>query len=221
MLRTLLSSNAAAFPPASPTAVAAVLHLMIVVLAVRLTQSQPLAALPAPRDTIRLQISHPLAGGRVPGGVPTVRLPPAASLLPTLPVVPPIDHRFTSEQSPAIASIRSELVGKRAGINQSRPEQSVFSDADVDQLPEIRGTLSPEYPEHLRRAGIGGQVVLEYVILPNGRADSASVRVIASTEPAFTRSVIKAVLGAGFKPARRSGATVAVRVRQTIRFRNR
>jgi TonB family protein len=221
MFRTLLSSNAAVFPPAPPTAVAAVLHLIIVFLAVRLTQSQPLTTLPAPRDTIRLQIGRPPAVERVPGGVPTLHLPPAASLLPTLPVVPPIDHSFTSKQSGGIESIRSELVGKRAGMNQSRPEQSVFSDADVDQLPEIRGTLSPEYPEHLRRAGIGGQVMLEYVVLPTGRADSASIRVIASTEPAFTRSVIKAVLGAGFRPARRSGATVAVLVRQTIRFRNR
>jgi protein TonB len=96
-----------------------------------------------------------------------------------------------------------------------------FATAEVDQLPELRGSMNPLYPERLKRAGVSGSVQVEYVILPNGRADSASVRVIDSTEPEFTTSVIRAVLSASFKPARRQGRPVPVLVQQTIRFQNR
>ena len=80
--------------------------------------------------------------------------------------------------------------------------------------------LDEAYAE-LFDAHFWGFVRLAYLILPSGRADSASVRVIASTEPAFTTSVIRALLSASFKPARRRGRPVAVLVQQTIRFQNR
>jgi TonB family protein len=92
---------------------------------------------------------------------------------------------------------------------------------EVDELPEIRGRLRPSYPETLRRAGITGEVKLEYVIDQTGRADTGSVRVMATTDPAFAVSSIEAVLDASFKPALRAGRPVAVLVHQTIRFQDR
>jgi TonB family protein len=223
MFHMLLSSNAAALPIARPAVLAGVLHFVVLFLAVRLTASTQGTPMPVPRDTIRLEISRlrDPAIQRAPSHVPPPLHSTARSLPPTLPFVPPIDLRFASGQSGRIELIRSELVRKLDGTIDSRPARSVFSPGDVDESPEIRGTLSPQYPEHLQRAGISGRVVLEYVVLPTGRADSASVRVIASTDPAFTGSVIRAVLSASFKPARRLGAPVSVLVGQTIRFRNR
>jgi len=106
-------------------------------------------------------------------------------------------------------------------VHTADPVGPRFSTSEVDELPELLGVLSPEYPERLRRAGVSGWVRVVYVILPSGLADSASLRVIASTEPGFTTSVIKALLSASFKPARRRGRPVAVLVQQTIRFQNR
>ena len=100
-------------------------------------------------------------------------------------------------------------------------DERALSLGEVAQLPELRSPLRPTYPEPLRRAGITGEVKLEYVIDQTGRADTGSVRVMATTDSAFTVSSIEAVLGAGFRPALRAGRPVAVLVRQTIRFQKR
>ncbi len=80
--------------------------------------------------------------------------------------------------------------------------------------------LDPEYPDVLRRAGVGGAVEVEYVVGRDGRVESRSLRVLATDHPQFTASVAGALRGARFKAARRGGQSVAVLVRQTIRFRS-
>jgi hypothetical protein len=46
------------------------------------------------------------------------------------------------------------------------------------------------------------------------------VRVLTTDHAQFTRSVLQALHGARFRPARRNGEAVAVLVRQTVRFRS-
>jgi TonB family protein len=94
----------------------------------------------------------------------------------------------------------------------------VLAAAEVDVLPQLTGHLQPNYPEALRRTGVSGQVVLEYVIGSGGWVDSSSMRILLSTHPAFSTAAIEALHGLRFSPARRSGRAVAVLVRQTIRF---
>jgi protein TonB len=224
MFGTLLASNTARLPVTRPAFAAGLLHLLIVIVAVRLTASTPPASPSTPRDTIALELALPrdptLSDG---SNRPSASLLPAPLPLVTEPSPPP----RLELASPYGAADWRGLTGVEATGRTTDPGRAGdssgprFSTAEVDQLPELRGSLNPSYPETLRRAGISGSVQLEYVILPSGRPDSASVRVIASTEPAFTTSVIRAVLSASFKPARRQGRPVAVLVQQTIRFQNR
>jgi protein TonB len=88
-------------------------------------------------------------------------------------------------------------------------------------LPELAEDLRPRYPEMLRQAGVSGEVELEYVVLESGRVDSASVRVLASTHPAFSEAAREALQRARFKPAHRGAGPVPVTVRQTLHFVSR
>jgi periplasmic protein TonB len=223
MFRTLLASNAAPVPAARPVLAAGLLHVLIIVAAVRLTASPPLVSLPPPRDTMRLQIyrlndPEPLRDQRADPSPPP---PPEIRIVPELPAMPKIDVPSSPTQPAPGHQVRPELGPRPSSNITSLPAiEPVFEPADGDDFPRVE-SLRPDYPKGLQRAGISGDVVVEYIVLPTGRADSASVRVIASTDPAFTMSVIKSVLSASFKPAHRSGRTVPVLVRQTIRFRNR
>jgi protein TonB len=222
MFGTLLASGAARQPIGRPAIAAGILHLIILMGAVRLTATASPASPVVVRDTIPFQLALP----RNP--IPSSRAHPAP-----VPFAPAPLPQMRSTVLPRIelalpyqAADWAGLVGNAAGRPAAPevPADSVgfrFSTGEVDELPELRSPLNPPYPEHLRRAGINGSVHLEYVILASGRVDSASVRVIASTEPAFTIAVIGVVLSASFKPARRRGLPVAVLVQQTIRFQNR
>jgi TonB family protein len=136
--------------------------------------------------------------------------------------VPAFDLRPTplSPADFAAASLQARTTSGRS-IEPVIGGENVYSAEEVDQVPELSAGMRPEYPEDLQRAGIGGAVLVEYVVLPNGRVDSASIRVISSTDTRFTMSVIECLLAASFKPARRRGLAVPALVQQTIRFENR
>jgi TonB family protein len=222
MFATLPVSGAPRQPITRAAVIAGLLHLIVIVAAVRVTTGKTIVSLPAPRDTIRLvtyRLDEPALRERRIDPAPDI----AAPQVPPFPVgaVPRIDLSFTPPRVTPGQFIRPEVAGPPKENTPGRfAPDSVFSVSDVDVAPEIR-YLRPDYPVELQHAGISGAVVVEYVVLPSGRADSASVRVIATTEPAFTNSVLVAVRGAGFTPARRRGHTVPVLVRQTIRFLKR
>jgi protein TonB len=90
----------------------------------------------------------------------------------------------------------------------------------VDELPQLLTNPHPEYPDGLRRAGVSGAVEVEYVVGTDGLIELRSIRVLSSDHDRFTAAVLQALRDARFKAARRAGLAVAVRVRQTIRFRS-
>jgi TonB family protein len=222
VFRTLLASRAPRQPMTQPAIVAGILHLIVVVGALRLTAATPSAHSVAPRNTIPFQLALPRDPSPSVDGPP--RAPVAPAPLPLMEPSPPLRLDLASPYSPADWNglTRASIAGQPTRL-PALPDSaaSPLSSAEVDEFPELRGTLNPLYPERLSRAGVAGSVRVEYVVLLSGRVDSASVRVIASTEPAFTTSVISALLSASFKPARRRGRPVAVLVQQTIRFQNR
>jgi TonB family protein len=221
MFGTLLVSDAPRQRIIRPAVIAGLLHLILIVVAVRLTANNMIVSVPAPRDTIRLvtyRLDDPVLRER--RGDPSVYPPPPA-IIPRLRLRPRIDLSVPAPRFTPGRFIRPDPPVPSGGTTLGGPApDSVLPVSGVDVPPEIR-YLRPDYPIELQRSGISGAVVVEYVVLPSGHADSASVRVIAATEPAFTKSVLTAVRAASFKPARHRGRTVPVLVRQTIRFLKR
>jgi periplasmic protein TonB len=221
MFDTLLASNFGSEPRMRAVAGAFVLHLGIVIAAVRATAAGPAVAAVV-RDTIHLEMSFPPPQPRRWPLPPDARRPVPAPPLPRdlPPGVPLLDlTRFKSDFprfDPRILSAAApvqDLLSPRLDRTAS-----VYSVTEVDQLPELLGGLSPAYPEALRRTGMNGAVVLEYVVSASGRVEPGSVRVVRSTHPAFSAAAADALLNARFKPAHRSGQAVPVLVQQTIRF---
>ncbi len=90
--------------------------------------------------------------------------------------------------------------------------------AQVDRLPRsLPVNREPVYPEELRRRRIGGRVLLNVSIGPDGRVRSVSVAQ-SSGEPLLDESALEAVRDWQFEPARRNNAAVSFDVRLPINF---
>ncbi|MGC4073637.1 MAG: energy transducer TonB [Nibricoccus sp.] len=94
---------------------------------------------------------------------------------------------------------------------------NIFNLKDLDQQPQVRGVQAkPNYPFEMRRAGLNGEVVLRFVVDPNG--DVRDVEVMRSTQREFEAAAQQAVLKWKYKPGRKGGKAVAVRMQIPIVF---
>ena len=91
-------------------------------------------------------------------------------------------------------------------------------EAVVDEKPERINTLTPDYPDLLRQAGIEGTVVVEVIIDTTGNAEPSSLRIVQSTNKAFEMSARDAVLKSKYRPGRVRGQAVRVLVQVPISF---
>jgi TonB family protein len=94
----------------------------------------------------------------------------------------------------------------------------VYGEADVDKRPERKSGPLPRYPALLRQAGIEGNVMVEFVITPEGKVDSSSVNVVESTNRAFEAPAMHVIRGSLYSPGEVDGAQVSTLVSQQIRF---
>src|SRR6059036_879511 len=95
----------------------------------------------------------------------------------------------------------------------------VYSEASVDEPAAIVTAPPLEYPPALRRAGLQGRVTVQAVIDTLGRAEPASLKVIARPSNAFDQSARAYVLQAVFRPARVKGRAVRVLIRVPVDYR--
>ena len=76
----------------------------------------------------------------------------------------------------------------------------------------------PRYPELLRSAGVGGEVVAQFVVDTLGRVEVGSVRVLRATHPLFAQAVERTLPVARFIPAEAGGHRVRQLVQQPFAF---
>jgi len=90
-----------------------------------------------------------------------------------------------------------------------------FTVEQVDRPAHLMpGSGRPVYPEALRSAGVGGEVLAQFVIDTAGRADMRTLEIIATTHERLTESVRRALEKARFVPAEFGER----RVRQVVRM---
>lgn len=105
-----------------------------------------------------------------------------------------------------------EATGTATGVSQ------VLSEEDVEVRPERLSGPVPRYPEELRQAGVGGMVLLDFVIDANGRVDSSSITVLEATHDAFVAPATDVIQRSIYQPGEQDGKPVAVQVQQRIGF---
>jgi TonB family protein len=97
---------------------------------------------------------------------------------------------------------------------------SIFSVLEVDEMVErYDESAAPAYPRELAEMGIDGQVQATYVVDTTGGVDPSTIQVLHSDDPRFTESVLNALGGMRFRPAKRAGKVVRQLVEQRFRFR--
>lgn len=92
----------------------------------------------------------------------------------------------------------------------------LFDLSQLDQRPVLRVSVTPTFPYEMSRAGINGNVTVEFIISSNG--DVTQAQVVRSSHREFEVPAIQAVLKWKFKPGRRGGRAVNVRASQLIEF---
>lgn len=79
-------------------------------------------------------------------------------------------------------------------------------------------SAAPAYPDFLQHEGIEGVVAVEYIVDTTGLADSASLRILHTSNPAFAEAVRAALPGMRFVPGEVGGQLVRQLVTQEFRF---
>ncbi len=93
---------------------------------------------------------------------------------------------------------------------------NIFNLADLDQRPEPRVRINPVYPFEMRRSGLRGEVLVEFIVDTQGNVRDPII--IRSSHPGFEQAAIDAVLKWKFRPGRKGGAPQNTRVRQPLTF---
>jgi protein TonB len=93
---------------------------------------------------------------------------------------------------------------------------NVFSLADLDQIPVARYQAKPVYPFEMSRAGITGEVTVEFVVDVQGDVREAYAK--KSTQREFEAAAIQAVSKWKFRPGKRGGKAVNTRMSVPIVF---
>jgi protein TonB len=104
----------------------------------------------------------------------------------------------------------------KPGTQLGKGMKDLFDVANLDQPPVLRVPVNPNYPFEMRRAGISGEVTVEYIVDSNGNV--AQAQVVRSSQREFESPALQAVLKWKFRPGKKGGRAVNTRVQQVITF---
>ncbi len=92
----------------------------------------------------------------------------------------------------------------------------VFDISKLDQIPVAKFRANPQYPFEMRRSGVAGEVVVDFIVDTNGDVRNAySAR---STQREFEAAAVQAVSKWKFRPGKRSGRAVNTHMQVPIVF---
>jgi periplasmic protein TonB len=100
-------------------------------------------------------------------------------------------------------------------LSQFRGMQ-VFNLADLDQTPQPKVQVKPTYPFEMRRAGIPGEVLVDFIVDSNGDVQNAYAAKASQRE--FEAAAVQAVSRWKFRPGKRGGRNVNTHMQVPIVF---
>jgi protein TonB len=92
----------------------------------------------------------------------------------------------------------------------------VFDISMLDQTPIAKFQARPQYPFEMRRAGISGEVVVDFIVDTNGDVQNAYA--LRSSQREFEAAAVQAVSKWKFKPGRKGGRDVPTHMQVPIVF---
>jgi protein TonB len=92
----------------------------------------------------------------------------------------------------------------------------VFDISMLDVKPEPTFRINPVYPFEMRRAGITGSVMVDFIVDTNG--DVINAYALSSTQHDFEANAVSGVSKWKFRPGKRGGRVVATHMQVPIAF---
>jgi eukaryotic-like serine/threonine-protein kinase len=143
-----------------------------------------------------------------PAAQPQVAAPPAA----------------TPPPAPSVAAPTTTVAAREAPsqpVAAADPNR-IHAASEVDEAPslinraDVQRASSRAYPLTLSGSGVGGRMVVTFVVLENGRVDPASISVVQSPHAALSAAAGQVLAAARFRPARAGGRPVRTAVSMPI-----
>jgi len=150
--------------------------------------------------------------------VENVIAPPSLVDTPTIVPVDAFQQTLTPPPPPGLTPSKGAITipVNKPGANFGKGISNLFNIGDLDQQPVARVRQAPTYPYDMRRAGINGTVVVEFII--NTEGDVIQTQVVRSSHREFEMPALQAVQKWKFKPGRKGGRVVNVRASQLLEF---
>lgn len=144
--------------------------------------------------------------------------PPSLVDLPTVVPITAFTQPLTPPPPPGLQASKGaiNIPVTKPGANFGKGIKDLFDINNLDQRPVARVQPGPQYPYEMSRAGISGEVVVEFIINSNG--DVIDTRVVRSSHREFEVPAMQAVQKWKFKAGRKGGRPVNVRASQLIEF---
>lgn len=92
----------------------------------------------------------------------------------------------------------------------------IYDPSALERSPLARFQAQPQYPFDMRRGGISGEVLVEFVVDANGAVREA--RAVRSSQREFEAAAVQAVSKWTFRPGEKGGRKVATRMQVPIVF---
>jgi protein TonB len=92
----------------------------------------------------------------------------------------------------------------------------VFDISKLDQVPVARVQVKPQYPFEMRRSGVGGEVIVDFIVDTNGEVRNAYAA--RSTQHEFESAAVQAVSRWKFRPGKKGGRAVNTHMQVPIVF---
>jgi len=105
-------------------------------------------------------------------------------------------------------------IGKLAGVADHGP----YMEFQVEKPVVKIGGEAPEYPNSLKDSGVEGQVLAQFVVNESGRYEGGSLKILSSSNPAFTAAVKDALPRMRFSAAQIGGKKVQQLVQMPFQF---
>lgn len=150
--------------------------------------------------------------------VQNVMAPPSLVDLPTVVPVNAFTQPLTPPPPPEMTASKGAITipVTKPGATFGKNISNLFNIGDLDQRPVARLQPQPTYPYDMKRAGINGSVVVEFII--NTEGDVIQTQIVRSSHREFEAPALAAVQKWKFKPGRKGGRVVNVRASQLIEF---
>lgn len=150
--------------------------------------------------------------------VENIMAPPSLVDLPSVVPVNAFTQPLQPPPPPGITATKGAITipVTKPGASFGKGISNLFNVGDLDQQPVARVRPAPTYPYDMRRAGINGSVVVEFIISTEG--DVIGTQIVRSSHREFEMPALQAVQKWKFKPGRKGGRVVNVRASQLLEF---